>query len=104
MPLTLMMTPLAQRDIGEIADFIARDNLNAALRFIDTVEETCKNLAEMPELGTLCHFKHRLAADMRVRSIAGYSNYLIFYRVRDSRLEIVRVLHGARDYELLFQE
>jgi plasmid stabilization system protein ParE len=34
-----------------------------------------------------------------------YGEYLISYRIEDSRISFVRILHGARDYEaLLFQE
>jgi plasmid stabilization system protein ParE len=32
-----------------------------------------------------------------------HGNYLIFYRVREELVEVVHVLHGARDYETLFQ-
>lgn len=30
-----------------------------------------------------------------------YGNYLIFYRPDDAEVRIVRVLHGARDYDSL---
>ena len=34
-----------------------------------------------------------------------FGNYLIFYRVGTKTLEVVHILHGARDYEpLLFPE
>jgi len=34
-----------------------------------------------------------------------FGNYLIFYRVGDDRIEVIHILHGARDYEpLLFPE
>ena len=34
-----------------------------------------------------------------------FGNFLIFYRVDPERIEVVHVLHGARDYEpLLFPE
>jgi toxin ParE1/3/4 len=34
-----------------------------------------------------------------------YGNYLIFYRISDDRIEVLHVLHGARDYEsILFPE
>jgi plasmid stabilization system protein ParE len=34
--------------------------------------------------------------------VTGFENILVFYRTREGVLEIVRVLHGARDLEALF--
>ncbi len=31
-----------------------------------------------------------------------FGNYLIFYRIEQNRIDVVRILHGARDYEKLF--
>jgi len=47
-------------------------------------------------------FRADLTGQIRFRTISGFSNYLIFYRQVDTVLEIIRVLHGARDYEDLF--
>jgi len=33
-----------------------------------------------------------------------FENYLIFYRVTDEAVEIIRVLHGAMDFESIFSE
>lgn len=104
MSLTLTISPLARKDILEIANYIAIDNIDAAIGFIDVTEDTCRQLSEMPELGALCQFKNPLVADVRVWSVPGYPNFLIFYRIQRKRLEIIRVLHGARDYEQLFEE
>ena len=34
--------------------------------------------------------------------IAGFDNYLIFYRPTERGVEIIRVIHGSRDIEDLF--
>ena len=103
MSLTLWITPLAKQDIDDIADYIAVDNLDAALRFIDATEKTCGQLISMPALGALCGFHSSLAADVRVWQVSGYENYLIFYRADEVRLEVIRVIHGACDYKPLFE-
>ena len=36
---------------------------------------------------------------MRMTSVRGFKNYLLFYRVRDVSIFIERVLHGARNLE-----
>jgi plasmid stabilization system protein ParE len=38
-----------------------------------------------------------------MRSIPS-SPYVVFYLVRPTRIEIVRVLHGRRDVEAIFEE
>jgi plasmid stabilization system protein ParE len=39
---------------------------------------------------------------MRSFVITDFPNYVIFYRVKGKAVEIVRVLHGARDIDSLF--
>jgi toxin ParE1/3/4 len=48
-------------------------------------------LAEFPEIGTL---REDIGPSVRVLVVG---NYLVLYRARDDRVDIVRVLHGARD-------
>ena len=93
--------PEAEEDIESHGDYIFERNPSAALRFADAVNETIKMLLRNPNLG------ERLSTDssgqIRFRTISGFKNYLIFYRRVDTVLEIIRVLHGARDYEDLFE-
>ena len=101
MALPLRLFPLARQDIVETADYIAHDSLDAALRFLDAAENTFDQLTMMPELGACCGFKRADALETRVWPISGFRNYLVFYRVHHARLEIIRVLHGAQDYQSL---
>ncbi|MGB3640786.1 MAG: type II toxin-antitoxin system RelE/ParE family toxin [Rivularia sp. (in: cyanobacteria)] len=34
----------------------------------------------------------------------GFRNYLVFYRTRDTDIEILRVLHGRRDINAILDE
>ena len=45
------LTPGAQRDVDRITDVIAEDNVEAALRVHDALEEAFRHLAEMPAMG-----------------------------------------------------
>lgn len=36
--------------------------------------------------------------------VKGFPNFLIFYRSTDEGVEIIRILHGARDLDAIFQE
>ncbi|MBL8294756.1 MAG: type II toxin-antitoxin system RelE/ParE family toxin [Bryobacterales bacterium] len=89
-----ILTPSAQRDVNGIWDFIANDNIEAADRVLDALESAMFKLAKNPGLG---HWREDLA-DKRHRFFLIYS-YLIIYRWETKPLQIVRVLHAARDVQ-----
>jgi toxin ParE1/3/4 len=73
-------------------DYIAADNVNAADRVISVLETAFDRLADEPALG---HYREDLA-DKRHRFGSVFS-YLIVYRWETRPVQIIRVLHGARD-------
>jgi plasmid stabilization system protein ParE len=87
------LTPAAEDDLLEIWSFIAQDNLIAADRLEDDFFNACKQLAGKPDLG---HFRRDLT-DKPVRFFPVRGTYLIVYDPATEPLEIIRVLHGARD-------
>ena len=91
----------AEDDIGSHVDYLFDRNPSVAQRFSDAVDETIQMLCRSPELGE--RFSADLTGQIRFRTISGFRNYLIIYRRVDTVLEILRVLHGARDYEDLFE-
>jgi toxin ParE1/3/4 len=95
-------TSAAYRDIVEQADYLAKHSLDAAMRFIDAVERTSEYPTSWPEIGGLCLFRNPRATDLRVWPVRGFPNHLILYRVVNDAVTVVRVLHGARDYDSLF--
>jgi len=101
---SITIRPQARVDLAEIADFIAHDSLEAAERFLDATKAAFALLAEMPEMGTRCRFNNADASDIRLWSIRGFENHLVFYRPTSSGIEIVRVLHGSRDILALFAD
>jgi toxin ParE1/3/4 len=104
MPSQIQKTPQAAADLIDIASYIAEDNLDAAERFLDAAEEAFTLLASMPSMGRVVTFQSPIAQGIRVWRVQGFPRYLIFYRVVEHRIEIVRVLHAARDIERLFEE
>jgi toxin ParE1/3/4 len=104
MPHQVHKTPLAEADLLEIASFIAEDNLDAAERFLDAAEATFTDLAAIPLMGRTIAFQSPHAQGMRVWRVRGFERYLIFYRPGERGIEVVRVLHAARDIEGLFEE
>jgi toxin ParE1/3/4 len=90
----LAFTPIARDDLREIGDYIARDSRREAQRFVTALQEFCRTLLVHPE-------RYPLSPRHAAQAIrcARYRDYLIFYRIRDMTVEILRVLHAARDVE-----
>jgi plasmid stabilization system protein ParE len=89
-------SPEARRDLLEIWEYIARDDLDAADRVEREIEEAAILLAEKPELG---HWRRDLTSKP-VRFWCLYS-YLIVYDPNSNPLEVVRILSGYRDIAVL---
>ncbi len=92
----VIKTPDAQIDLDRIVSYIAQDNLLAALRWLDEIEQLFTLLAEQPGLGQ--RLLTRRFGEVR-RHIIG--NYLIYYRPIVEGVGILRVVHGAREQESL---
>ena len=71
---------LVLQDIVDIAEYIARDSVDAALRFLDSTEATVGGLLDMPGKGALCEFEEAHLAGIRFWAVDGFPNHLIFYR------------------------
>ena len=96
------LSPEALEDLDNIWLYIAQDNPSAADKVIEAAYRVCQHLAEHPELGVMRHFSEGSLANMRSLVISDFPKYLIFYRTTPTAVEVVRVLHGARDIEKLF--
>jgi addiction module RelE/StbE family toxin len=88
----LRWTTPARRDLIAILDYISDDDPAAALAVIDRIEESAHRLHEFPLSG-----REGSLAETRELPIPGLP-YLLVYRVRDASIEILRVLHGARQW------
>ena len=86
------ISPPARQDLIDIRNFIAKENRAAARKVLARIRATCHMLAEQPHGG---HLRTDLASEP-LRFWPVYS-YLIIYRPNSKPIEVVRVLHGARD-------
>lgn len=96
MNLGYRLSPLAERDIEEIAFYIGTHNQTAAHNLVDRFFEAFSLLAERPEIG-------RKREDFQGLRSVPVKPYLIFYRTEGGSVEVVRVLHMARDLPSLLQ-
>jgi toxin ParE1/3/4 len=92
------VTPLARQDLGDIWDYAAESDIERADRLLDAIGERCRRLAEYPEMGRA---RHELLVNLRSFTV---KNYVIFYQPIDDGIEVLRVLHGARDVHRVFDE
>jgi toxin ParE1/3/4 len=99
-----ILAPCVESELWEIWDFIARDNPRAATRVVEAAYETFKTLAVTPGIGRLRKFRDARLNGVRSLRVAGYDNYLIFYRPIAGGIQVLHVYHGARDIEALFGE
>lgn len=86
----------ARSDLDDIWSYIARDNADAADIFIRAIVSRFPKLADMPLLG---RSREELSPHLRSFPVG---RYIIFYRPAQNAIEIVRVIHGARDLPPLF--
>ncbi|MFP5461691.1 MAG: type II toxin-antitoxin system RelE/ParE family toxin [Gammaproteobacteria bacterium] len=88
--------PQAMADILEIWDYIADDDPGAADRWIDRLDAAFNLLATQPLMG-----RTRPELATGVRSFP-FGRYVIFYAPADDGIDVVRVLHGSRDIDSIF--
>jgi len=94
---SIIRSDQSEQDVYEIGVFIALDNpetlpLGWLIDF-----EALKMLAENPLAGRV---REELAPDVRSFPVG---NYLLFYRPTQNGVELIRVLHSARDLRRLFK-
>jgi len=56
----------------------------------------------MPAMGMAKEYFDPALTGVRMLRVAGFDNYLIFYRPVENGIEIIRVLHAKRDIDSLF--
>ena len=87
----------ARADLDDIWFYIAQDDVTAADQFIHTIIGKFLKLAEWPDIG-----RERSELMAHLRSFV-VGRYVIFYRQITNGIEVVRVLHGARDLPPIFE-
>jgi len=88
-------TALALQDLKEIRDFIAKDKSGIASQYMAMLKQKCELLASSPGLGVqrdeYCKL-YKFPVD----------SYSIFYRLSQTGIDVIRILHGNRDIDSVF--
>jgi toxin ParE1/3/4 len=93
--------PTARNDLLQLAHWIANDNQDAAQRFLDAAREATDLLAQLPRLGPSGRFRSRGLRRVRIWPIRGFDRILLIYATDRVGIDVLRVVHGARDLDAL---
>ena len=93
-----IISPEAIRDLDAITDYFATHNIDAGEQFLDEFAKKCRYLTQFPLIG-------RSYREIRsyLRGIP-IQNYIVFYRIINDGIEIMRIIRGNRDLEAIFEE
>ncbi len=94
----LVITPQADAELTEILNFIAESNAGRAYSFIDEmVSEVRNTLSTFPFVGKVYKKDTRFFP---------YQKYGFFYNVNEEKkeIEILHVLHGSRNLDVLLEK
>ena len=91
-------------DIYGLAVYLLGQSEDAARRFVDAVQKTLQELAQMPGMGSIKNFRDPGLFDVRSWRVQGFRNYLIYYLIVDDGIDVLAVMHVARDVETELQK
>ncbi len=93
---SIKVSDRAREDLDALWLDIAADNSRAADRLVHRIVNQYTKLCQFPGMGPR---RDELRPGLRSWPVG---NYLIFYKSTDEGIEIIRILHGARDLPTLF--
>jgi len=91
-----IVTSRCESQINEIVNYIAEDNVDAAIDFYERLKALFRLISQNPKMG---RERPELAEGLRSFPVG---KYVVFYRIWAGEVAIVRVVDGARDLEQLF--
>ena len=99
-----IIRPAAKDDIiRQFRYYLLEDALEAAVRFLDAVDESIETICQMPNIGAPKAVKNPILSGLRSWAVRGFEDILIFYVVQPDALRVVRVLHGRRDIQRILE-
>jgi toxin ParE1/3/4 len=100
----LALGPQADRDINNHFEHIAKDSLEAAVRFYEAAFRALDVLRRHPHIGPTRQFQHPQLNDIRIWLVKDFRNILSSTAPLNERVEILRVLHASRDIDNIFSD
>jgi toxin ParE1/3/4 len=95
--LSVVRTDQAETDLAEILDYVEERNPQAAEQLATAIDDRCTLLSQLPLMG-----RAREELGPGLRSVV-IEQYMLFYRVTATAVEVLRILHGARDIDTIMK-
>ena len=93
----LIFAPAVRLELLQIGEAIEADSPSRAASFVRELEDKARSIALNPKIYRL---RHDVAPGIR---LATYASYIILFRLSASKIEILHIVHGARDLKRLFE-
>ena len=99
----LVYRPFFFADVTECADYLAGEaGESVAAAWYEALKKAVQHIEKTPEIGRL---RHDLPmAGIRTLNLRKYPKYLVFYRLENGEIELLRVRHGMINLPELFSE
>jgi toxin ParE1/3/4 len=94
--MNFILAPSTTRDLDRLSQYFLETNVEAGERLFKTLNQKFYNLTQFPNLGK--PYPH---LDPNIRGLI-VEKYIIFYRVTETQVEIIRVVNGRQDLPKLF--
>jgi toxin ParE1/3/4 len=99
----LVYRPLFYADVAACADYLAAEaGENIAAAWYESLKKAVQVVQNTPEIGRLR--QDLPVAGIRTLNLRKYPKYLVFYRLENDRIELLRVRHGMMHLPELFAE
>lgn len=93
----VVLSRQAELDLEEVGDYIAADSPIRAVSFVRELREHFARIAKAP-----LAYAERVQLGEGIRACT-HGNYLIFFVYQAPEVLVVRVVHGRRDLDGLFE-
>jgi toxin ParE1/3/4 len=99
----LVLRPLFLSDVTECADYLTTEaGEPVAVAWYESLQTAVQHILKTPKIGRLR--PDLPVAEIRTLNLRKYPKYLVFYRLEENRIELLRVRHGMMNLTDLFAE
>ena len=93
----VVLRPEVPDDLRAVVEYLERDSVEAADRFIENAFAAFHRIRDMPGVGSPKTFRRTGLKDVRSWAVPGFPNHLIYYQARPDAVVVLAVIHGARN-------
>jgi toxin ParE1/3/4 len=101
----IILRPRVRDDLDGHAEYLmVNERLEIAAHFLDAVKDSFASLAKRPFAGAPSEHLPSSGLVSRFLQVAGFRKHLIFYRPLENGIDVLRVVHEARDLKSVLGE